>query len=171
MIKQFVAQEVCLKCQGCCRFREADSPWLPCLLAEEAQNLIDSNIPAVSISLERRIQPIPHPKSQPLGAGAGFICPLLNISDNKCKIYSHRPFECQLYPFLITLRGKKVLLTVDLNCPYIKEKIKSQELKEYTEYLTSFFNSPAQVRILKENPHIIQAYQEVLDIIELKPID
>jgi len=34
-----------------------------------------------------------------------------------------------------------------------------------------FLNFPAQVKILKDNPWIIQAYEEVLDIIELDSAD
>lgn len=165
MIKQFIPQGFCLKCQGCCRFKEVDSVWLPCLLDEEIQNLLDRNLPAVSISVDRKIQPTPHTKQ------SGYICPFLNMEDNKCKIYDFRPLECQLYPFLLTLRGKKVLLTLDLNCPYVKEKLNSQELKEYTNYLTPFLNSPSQVKILKENPQIIQAYQAVFELMELRQLD
>lgn len=161
-IKQFVPQEVCLKCQGCCRFKEMDSVWLPCLLDEEIQDLLDRKIPPASISIDRKIQAIPHPNQE------GFICPFLNLEGNQCKIYAYRPFECRLYPFLIALREKKILLTLDLNCPYIKEKLNSKELKEYTEYLTSFLNLPSQVMVFKENPQLLQAYQDVLDIIELK---
>lgn len=165
MIKQFIPQEACLKCQGCCRFKESGSIWLPCLLDEEIQDLLDKKIPPASISLDRKIQPIPNPKQE------GFICPFLNIEDNKCRIYGLRPFECQIYPFLLTLRGSKVLLTVDLNCLYIKENLDTKELKEYTGYLVSFLNSPRQVKILKDNPQIIQAYQDVMDVIELKHLD
>lgn len=165
MIKQFIPSEVCLKCEGCCRFREADSVWLPCLLDEEIQDLLDRKIPAATISIDRKIQPIPHPRE------SGFICPFLNLEGNICKIYAYRPFECQLYPFLITLRQERVLLTVDLNCPYIKENLKSKELKEYTEYLATFLNLPSQREILQDNPHIIQAYQTALEVMELKYID
>lgn len=162
MIKQFVPQEFCLKCRGCCRFKEANSVWLPCLLEEEIQDLLDRNIPAASIAVDRRIQPIPDPKQE------GFICPFLNTQDNKCKIYQFRPLECQLYPFLISLRDKRVLLTVDLNCPYVSESLKSSRLKDYTDYLAAFLNSAKLKKILKDNPQLIQAYEEVLDIIELK---
>ncbi len=161
MIKQFIPQEACLKCQGCCRFSQEVSLWSPCLLDEEIQGLLDKEIPPVSISVDKKIQPVPHP------AGEGFICPCLDIAANKCKIYSLRPFECQLYPFLIALRGEKVLLTVDLNCSYIREKLNTKELKEYTQELINFLNTPAQIETLKDNPQIIQAYEEVLDIIEL----
>ena len=163
MIEQFVPEEFCLKCFGCCRFSEANSVWLPCLLEEEILELIDrKDLPAISLSLDKRIMPVA------LHGNDSFICPLLNSADNKCKIYATRPFECQLYPFLLSLRNKKVLLTVDLNCPYVKDKINSAEFKEYAQYLTDFFNSPKQLKVLKDNPQIIQAYAEVLDVVELK---
>ena len=163
MIKQFVPQEFCLKCQGCCRFKEVISVWSPCLLDEEIQELLDKEgIPAASISIDRRIQPIANPN------GADFICPFLGSLDNKCKIYDIRPFECQLYPFLINLRKDKVLLTVDLNCPYVCEKINSPEAKDYITYLSGYLNSPEQLEMLKDNPQIIQAYEEVREVAELK---
>jgi len=161
MIKQFIPSDFCLKCLGCCRFKEFNSVWLPCLLDEEIQVLLEKKIPPASISIERKIQPIPD------GEG-GFICPFLNLKDNKCKIYDFRPFECQLYPFLINLRGKKIILTVDLNCPYIKENINTPQFKEYLDYLSNYLNSPKQIKLLKENPQILQAYEEVAELIELK---
>lgn len=162
MIKQFIPQEVCLKCQGCCRFSQETSLWLPCLLDEEIQDLLGRDIPPASISIDKKIQLVPHP------GGDGFICPFLDITANKCKIYASHFFECQLYPFLIALQGKKVLLTIDLNCLYIREKINTKELKDYTQELVDFLNTPAQLEILKDNPQIIQVYEEVLEVVELK---
>lgn len=130
---------------------------------EEIQGLLDKkDIPAASISIDRRIQPIANPKD------VDFICPFLVIQDNKCIIYNMRPFECQLYPFLINLRKDKVLLTVDLNCPYVCEKINSQEAKDYISYLSGYLNSPKQLKMLKDNPQIIQAYEDVREVAELR---
>lgn len=162
MIKQFIPEAVCLKCQGCCRFRDIDSVWSPCLLEEEVLNLMDKKIPPAYINMQRKIRPIPNPK------GDGFICAFFEAEFNKCKIYAFRPFECQLYPFLINLRDKKVVLTVDLNCPYVKEKMNTKEFKEYAEYLSSYLNTPDQLEILKDNPQIIQAYEDVMDVVELQ---
>ncbi|MDP2905807.1 MAG: YkgJ family cysteine cluster protein [Candidatus Omnitrophota bacterium] len=167
MIEQFVPSEVCLKCIGCCRFSEANSVWLPCLLDEEIQDLLDKKIPPVSISIDKKIQPIPNPRL----VESAFICAFLDASANKCAIYDFRPLECQLYPFLIAIRDKKVLLTVDLNCPYIKDKMSSREFEEYVRYLTDFLNAPARIRLLRDNPHIIQAYKDALDVVELKMPD
>lgn len=160
MIEQFVPQEACLKCRGCCRFSEENSVWSPCLLQEEIQDLLDKKIPPASITLDKRIHPVP-------GEDSAFICPFLSRQENKCKIYEFRPFECRIYPFLICVRNKKAHLTVDLNCPYVREKLNSKEFKEYINYLTDFLNSPKQLQTLKDNPQIIQAYEEVMDIVEL----
>ncbi|MBU1125383.1 MAG: hypothetical protein KKC84_05115, partial [Candidatus Omnitrophica bacterium] len=60
---------------------------------------------------------------------------------------------------------------LDLHCPYIKEELQSPSLKEYIEYLTAFLNAPAQKALLKDNPHIIQAYEEVREVMELSASD
>lgn len=161
-IKQFVPQQACLKCQGCCRFKEMGSVWLPCLMEEEIQDLLDRDIPCASISIDKKIQPVLDP------AYAGYLCAFLNRQDNKCKIYECRPFECQLYPFLINVRKNKVVLTVDLNCPYVSEHLRDPEFKEYTDYLASFLNSPQQVRLLKDNPQLLKTYEDITEVIELK---
>ncbi len=143
---------------------------------EEIQELADKEgVPAASISIDRRVQPVVN------SSGDGFICPFLGSADNQCRIYNLRPFECQLYPFLINLRStrpyrigryallrrEKVLLTVDLNCPYVYEKIDTPLAKEYIIYLTAYLNSPKMLKVLKDNPQIIQAYEEVREIAEL----
>jgi len=156
MIKQILPQEVCLKCRGCCRFKKIDSAWSPCLLDEEIQDLLDKEISSAFISSDKKLLPIPNPQ------GEGFICPFLDAKENKCKIYGFRPFECQLYPFLINLRNGKVILTLDLNCPFVREHLKGDQFKKYTDSLITLLNSPAQLKILKSNPQIIQAYEEVL---------
>lgn len=166
MIKQFVPSEYCLKCLGCCRFSKQDSVWSPCLLEEEAVELVDKEgIPPVSISINRKLQLIPNPQ------GNGFICPFLRIEDNHCQIYFNRPFECQLYPFLLNMRNNKIWLTVDLNCPFIKEKINSPEFKEYVGYLAAHLNSPKKCALLKNNPNLLQAYEDVLAVMELGAFD
>jgi len=161
VIKQIVPQEVCLKCQGCCRFSEQDSVWLPHLLGEEMQELLKKNFPPSLISQDKNIRSLPNPTQN------NFICSFLQPKDNKCKIYAFRPFECRLYPFLINRKGDKVFLALDSRCPFVKENLESQEFKEYIRYLTAFFNSPHAIAILKNNPKIIQIYEDVLNLAEL----
>jgi len=165
MIDQFIPQGYCKKCLGCCRFRESSSVWLPCLMDEEIQQLLDEKIPPALISADRKIQPIADP------SGDGYICAFFDKEANKCKIYPIRPFECQLYPFLINLRGKKIILTLDLNCPYVKENLDTGEFREYIDRLASFLNSPAQIRRLKENPQLLNTYEDISNALEIKTLD
>jgi Fe-S-cluster containining protein len=149
MIKQFVPQEVCLKCPGCCRFSEEGTVWSPCLLEEEKERLAEK-IKLLSAARQ-----------------GSFICASFNPAENKCRIYPLRPFECRLYPFLVNFKADKVFLAVDLNCPFVQKNVESPAFKEYVRTLADFLNSPEQLAILRNNPQVIQAYKEAQDLIEL----
>lgn len=161
MIKQFVNSEVCLECKGCCRFAETCSVWPPSLTDPEIKELLQNNIPPAVISDKKQIRLIPDTKE------GCFVCPLLDLGSNKCRVYSLRPLECQLYPFLINRNKDKVFLSIDLNCPFAKEKEASLELKEYINYLTGILRSPDYKELLKKNPQIIKSYPDVLDLGEI----
>jgi Fe-S-cluster containining protein len=161
MIKQAIPKDYCLSCVGCCRFSEQDSVWLPCLLNEETQELLKKNFPPLLISQEKKIHSLPNPKHN------NFVCSFFQLKDNKCAIYAFRPFECRIYPFLINRKADKVFLAVDLRCTFVKENLENQKFKEYIRYLNNFFNSPARIKILKNNPQIIQIYKDVLNLAEL----
>ena len=189
-LNQFVPSEVCLQCDGCCRFKEENSAWQPKMGQEEIKKLInlrhseersDEESHQVEIlrfaQNDRNISLADLISSKETFSKDGVIktvschgehlCSFFNPQDHACRIYSGRPFECRLYPFLINLRKGRVLLTVDLNCPYVYEKINSQEAKDYIAYLTNYLNSPKQLKMLKSNPQIIQAYEEVREVAEI----
>jgi len=161
VIKQFIPSRVCVKCQGCCRFIEADSVWRPLLLENEAKTLVKNKESAHCITQDKRICLFPY-KNQDI-----FYCAFFDACKNKCKIYLKRPFDCQLYPFLINRRDKKVFLSVDLNCPFINESIESKSFQKYASYLAKLLTSKKYRSILKNNPQVIQCYPEVKDIAEL----
>lgn len=161
MIKQLVPQRACLKCESCCRFAQAESVWTPYLLDKEINALAKDVLSPSMISSSRRIRAVPYKKQE------FFFCPFLNISKNKCKIYPRRPFECQLYPFIINRKDRSVFLAVDLHCPFAKDSLNSIPFKEYVRYLTGLLNSKRYQNILKENPQIIQKYEEVTNLKEL----
>lgn len=149
MIKQFIPDNFCLQCQGCCRFNKSDSSWSVHLLNEEIGELLDA----------KKIQPIAHLDY--------YLCPFLNLQDNRCKIYKLRPFECQLYPFLIRNYEKNFFLSVDLKCPFVKDNLDNNEFREYSEYLISWLNTPYVSSMLKENPQIIHQYEEAINLGEI----
>ncbi len=161
MIKQIIPRDYCLNCQGCCRFSQQDSAWLPCLLNEEIENLLKKNFPPFIISQGKKIRSEPHPEEH------NFICSFFQTQDNKCRIYTFRPFECQLYPFLINQEGKEIFLAIDLKCPFAQKNLESPEFKLCRQYLTDFLNNEEGTALLKSNPQIIQTYPGVLNLIKL----
>lgn len=161
-LKQFISQDYCLKCRGCCRFSQQDSLWLPTLADQEIAYLSEKGFPPALISEKKKL------RGEPAQRENNFLCPFLSPEDNKCKIYDLRPFECRLYPFLLHREDKEVFLAVDLNCPFIEKNLKSNEYRRYAEYLSALLNKPDVLEILRQNLQLIQAYPEVLLVARLK---
>jgi len=161
MIREFIQKGYCLKCKGCCRFAESDSPWSPNLLKEDIKALVDNAMPPFFILENKKIRLIKEAGEE------GYLCPLLGCEDNRCKLYEARPFECRLYPFLLNRKGKEVFLSVDLKCPFAGDKNNSGLLKAHTKHLLGILNTPAFRKTLKKNPHMIQEYPGVTDLVVL----
>lgn len=139
-IKELIPQNICLACQGCCRYRQAVSSWSPFFLPKEAAELIERKIVDKSVFQEEIGKDAP--VSVKLSRKEDFyICPFLEYSSNKCVIYNDRPLECRLYPFLLIRTKDAVSLAIDENCPYAKEILNAGTLKETLDYLMAFFAS------------------------------
>jgi Fe-S-cluster containining protein len=147
-IKQLIPQGYCLKCRGCCRFSKKHSVWEPRLLAEEKNNVGPIDLVAD-------------------GQEGAFVCSLLNASDNNCRAYASRPFECRLYPFLLSLKENKKFLAIDLNCPFVKENKDTQAFKAYCAQIAALMKSPAFSEVLRNNPQMFQPYAGVSEITEM----
>lgn len=162
MIKQFISQDVCLKCRGCCRFGQADSVWLPCILKNEIETLSETETASFQISKDKKVIPVFSKQDD------SFFCPLLSRQDNKCRIYTRHFFDCRLYPFLINRSNGKIYLSVDLNCRSAGDNYKTGAFDEYARYLLELLESAPFREILTNNPQLIQAYPGVINIEELK---
>ena len=151
-INQLLPQDICLKCDGCCRFAQEESTWQPALLDAEIKIICKDNLLKQSISPSKKIKSIPYKE--------GFICSCFDVGNNRCKIYNIRPLECRLYPFLINRSKEKTYLAVDLNCPYIKDKLEDKDFKDYVNYLINFFNLRSVSSAIKQNPRTFKDYKE-----------
>jgi Fe-S-cluster containining protein len=151
-LKQLIPAGVCMQCQGCCRFQAQDSPWSPALLAEEQDRLgiVGSKIPLVRDD-----------------AADIWYCRYLRVADTACRIYGQRPFECQLYPFLLNRCGKSVFLSLDLHCPYAHQHQQGGSLTEYLDALQQYLEQPLVRQHIKDNPQMIQTYEGVTNLREL----
>ena len=85
-------------------------------------------------------------------------CTYFNKVDSTCGIYSKRPFECSLYPFIVSGTPGGVKVYMHLACPYIQEKEVSLELQAYASYLKEYFQQPSTRNFLKNNSRLLHDY-------------
>ncbi len=160
-LKQFVPSTVCLECDGCCRFKESDSDWRPHISPEEIAAVGASGLAAEifskhPFSAEGRVQ------TAGCGAGGEHLCAFFNPADSTCRIYGQRPFDCELYPFVLVRKANKTMVCVHLNCPHIQQTIGTPEYKQYVKYLQGFFQRPETLESLRKNPALAGDYPAYL---------
>jgi Fe-S-cluster containining protein len=149
-LKQFVPSEVCLKCDGCCRYKEADSIWRPKLGAKDQENLADQITGNFVLDAQGYIKTIQ-------SCGKHF-CRFLNGADNTCGIYTKRPFECSLYPFILSQAPDTVKVYVHLSCPYVQDHLPHADYDAYVAYLKEFFHRTDIREFLYSNKAMLHDY-------------
>lgn len=129
----------CLTCKVCCRFPEKYSPLIPYFLDKENGSYYGRRIDVIK-------------------SGDGYICPYFAPDKNICSIYSKRPLDCKLYPFMVTYDDtyKKVILVLDNNCPNAKE-FESLDSIEISLPNIGFINDPQPNTVfVKELPKLTE---------------
>jgi len=160
---QFVPSDVCLKCKGCCRYKEADSAWRPKLGANDQQTLADLITAGNVLDSKGYIKTIQT-------CGEEF-CRFLNGTDNTCGIYAKRPFECSLYPFILSRTPETVRVYVHLSCPYVQDHLSRAHYEMYVAYLKDFFRREDVRLFLSQNKEMFHDYSvyalELLHLFDL----
>ena len=115
-VPQFIPSRVCFSCDVCCRFPERDSFLRPFFTRSEIKQAIEHGVsPERFAHLEGgQIDVVPHPSEE------GYLCPAFDPLTSHCRIYEVRPFDCQLYPFVLMWDDlqQEILLGWDTKCPY-----------------------------------------------------
>jgi Fe-S-cluster containining protein len=159
-LKQFVPQEVCLACQGCCRYAEKETVWQPFFMIDEITELTGKGILPACVFTHEHSRKGKGACINLVRVGDSFFCPCLEIQENKCKIYKNRPLDCQLYPFLLVHKEDRAFLAADRKCPYIQKMRKTLSLDGYIRYLLEFLSSQDFISLADHNPEIFQIYGE-----------
>jgi Fe-S-cluster containining protein len=160
-LKQFVPSDVCLKCDGCCRFKESDSHWRPKIAKEEAAAAKTLGL-ADQIFSQDVIAPDSYIRTKP-GCGEHF-CSFFNAQDHTCAIYKARPFECELYPFVISRDPNGTGLYVHLNCPHVEANYRRDS--DYVRYLKDYLARPDVREYLRRNKALLHDYSNYKDELE-----
>jgi uncharacterized protein len=160
----FVPQDVCLKCQGCCRFQEHKSSWRPKITKEEIEEVGSMKIPQSMIDDQQQIKTCDMPKLTPFSPPCQ--CMFFDAEQNTCQIYSFRPFDCQLYPFLLLRKENKIFVGVHLNCPYVEKTRYKLEFKLYLEKLEKYFSNEELKQFLKRNSFLASDFKNEMPEID-----
>ena len=153
--EQFVPSEVCLKCDGCCRFKEPGTIWRPKLTQEEAAIVKTSGL-AQKIFSTDTLDQNQFIRTKP-GCGE-HLCQFFNPEDHTCAIYQARPFECELYPYVVSRGENDTALYVHRNCPHVEANYQKPHMTQYNRYLRDFFNRPDVRGFLKRNREFLNDY-------------
>ena len=165
-LKQFVPSEICLKCNGCCRYKEADSAWRPKLGLSDQESL------AALITAGDVLDDQAYIKT--IQACGQHLCRFLSTGDNTCGIYTKRPFECSLYPFILSKTADTVKVYVHLSCPYVQDHLPRAAFDAYVAYLKEFFRRADIRELLSHNKNMFHDYTEfapeLLHLFDLLPL-
>ena len=159
-LKQFVPSETCLKCDGCCRYKEADSAWRPKLGVSDQVNL------AALITAHDVLDAQAYIKTTQVCGG--HSCQFLNNSDNTCGLYTKRPFECLLYPVILSKTPDAIKVYMHLSCPYVQDHLPHAEFAAYVVYLKEFFHRANVREFLALNKSMLHDYSPyILELLHL----
>jgi Fe-S-cluster containining protein len=112
-IPQILNSEQCLKCRGCCLFHQPEGDWSPRLTPEDVSGLMAAEPDGAWRNGSGRIVLKPCQ-----GANA---CSFLDEKNHHCRAYGAHPFECRLYPFLISSEKSGFKVYAHLSCPGIDQ--------------------------------------------------
>ncbi len=190
-LPQVVPSRVCLTCEVCCRFPEADSFLRPYFTAEEIRRAVDLGLNPAHFPdpLGGQVRVVPHPH------GEGYLCPAFDPTTSHCRIYEARPLDCQIYPLAVMWNADRtqVVLGWDSKCPFLREMgirtegrvLRTEHLKtnlspessvhspeasleSYAERIAGILESDDKLKTFQAHPRLIGRFQD--DVVILRPL-
>lgn len=155
-LKQFVPAEYCFQCQGCCVFDSTETPWRPFMAQEERLRSVFKN-PEKGLD-NTHVNPQGYINTV-CEEGKGR-CQVFDRQKFLCESYHVRPFECQIYPFMVVEKEGRPFLAAHLGCPYVHEHWRDEGFNEYVSYLIERMQKPAVKNFLFRNQGIVRPYEE-----------
>lgn len=149
-LKQFVPSSVCLDCDGCCQFDQAQTDWRAKLGMDE-QDALDV---VRQTDHDGYLKTCRH--------GEKHCCVFFNPNDHTCQVYDRRPFDCRLYPFVLSSVPEGIGVFMHLSCPYIQTMMHTQDLEAYVAYLKRYFDDHDTQLFLLKNPEVVHDYRHYL---------
>ena len=169
-LPQLVPSRVCLSCEVCCRFPEADSFLRPYFTAEEIGRAVAAGIEAAHFSDRNGCQVSLVSNSN----GEGYHCPAFDPATSLCRIYDVRPLDCQIYPFAVMWNAdrSRVVLGWDTKCPFMRDHAETgngpADIQAYADRIVALVERDDSLERFATNPPLIGRFQE--DVVILRPL-
>ncbi|MEI8012772.1 MAG: phosphatidylglycerol lysyltransferase domain-containing protein [Candidatus Omnitrophota bacterium] len=131
-VPQFLTSAQCLDCRACCLFHDPSGDWAPRLTPEDvlAIGVLAEDIPwrdgAERVAL-----------CSCRGANA---CIFLDAATHHCRIYTARPLECRLYPFLLSHEKTGFRIYAHISCPAVMAERNGAVWERRVALIRDFFN-------------------------------
>ena len=144
---QLIPSAFCLECRGCCVFDpqpegepcDGADQWLARLMVEEEIGLEKSER---GISFGGKVKTVP-------SADGRVKCRFLSDKEHHCRVYSRRPLECAMYPFLLSLENGTLKLYVHLACPFVIERRLTPEFNRGIAQVRAWMAAPENAGTLR----------------------
>ncbi len=170
LVPQLVPSRVCLSCEVCCRFPEADSYLRPYFTAEEVGRAVAAGVEAAHFSDRNgsHVSLVPNPQ------GEGYLCPAFDPATSHCRIYDVRPLDCQIYPLAVTWNAgrSQVVLGWDTKCPFMRDHAETgdgpADIQAYADRIAALVEQDDSLKRFATNPSLIGQFQE--DVVILRPL-
>ena len=165
VLPQLVPSSRCIRCDVCCRFPDADSPLRPYFTDKEISTAIDRGIDDRVFPDRSGCQVTVVPAS----GEEGFRCPAFDEGMGICRIYEHRPLDCQLYPLVLMWSDTygEVVLGWDSKCPYMREEL-PDSIRNHGDAVKAMLRQPEVARLISSHPRLIGSHQK--DVVQLEPL-
>ena len=177
-LPQHVPSRVCLSCDVCCRFPEADSFLRPYFTAHEIAEAVSRGIDSAAFPDPRgsQIRVVPNP------AGEGYLCSAFDPATSHCRIYERRPLDCQIYPLAVMWSAdhRQVVLGWDTKCPFLAGSSRfevrgsrleggMESIEEYAARIAALIEQEDMIETFVRNLRLIGRYQEDVVVVRSLP--
>ena len=157
---QIISSKDCKGCNDkCCRFAPHLLRFSPIFTEEEFNKVVKKSF---SRGLFKKVSKDIYQLRLRKKEEGHYICPFLT-EDDKCSIQKIKPYECEIWPFIL-MRGKgknrnKVYLMIDeANECHAIEKASKEKIKKYIKYLKKYLESGRTIKLFRKYPKVISDY-------------
>jgi Fe-S-cluster containining protein len=167
MLPQLVTSTACVSCEVCCRFPDPDSVLRPYFTRDEIRHAVQHGLEAASFPDIEGCQVSLVVDS----TGEGFQCPAFEGSTGTCRLYEHRPLDCQLYPLALMWNAAhtEVVLGWDMKCPFMETQA-PESIRRHADHVMTTLEQSAMAEQMARHPRMIGRFQDDVVVMASLPV-